>query len=113
MNGENMDDEITYEDVMEYEKLFVMAPSFLLERFAKRNSNVVSKFKSQIQSHLNNLNSDQRNKLDIILKTPTSELQEIMNEAYIKTNIKQYKILANPKYEDFIENNLDEIRKLI
>ena len=89
MNGENMDDEITYEDVMEYEKLFVMAPSFLLERFAKRN------------------------KLDIILKTPTSELQEIMNEAYIKTNIKQYKILANPKYEDFIENNLDEIRKLI
>ena len=108
-----MSDRITYEDVREYEKLFVMAPSFLLERFAKKNSNIVSKFKSQIQNHLNNLTYDQRSKLDIILETPTSELQAIMNEAYIKTNIKQYKILANPNYKDFIENNLDEIRKLI
>ena len=113
MNGDEMSDKITYGDVREYENLFIMAPSFLLERFAKRNSNIVSKFKSQIQSHLNNLTDDQRNKLDIILATPTGELQAIMNEAYMKTNIKQYKILANPKSGKFIDNNLDEIRKLI
>lgn len=104
---------ITYADVREYEKLFTLAPAFLMERFAKRNSNIVLKFKSQIKSHLANLNEDQKNKLDIILKTETDELQKIMVEAYSKTNIKQYKILANPKYKEFIENNLGEIRKLV
>lgn len=113
MNGDEMSDKITYDDVREYENLFLLAPSFILERFAKRNSNIVSKFKSQIQSHLNNLTDEQRKKLDLILETPTSELQGIMNEAYMKTNIKQYRILANPNYKEFIENNLAEIRKLI
>ena len=113
MNGDEMSDKITYDDVREYENLFMLAPSFILERFAKRNSNIVSKFKSQIQSHLNNLTDEQRKKLDLILETPTSELQGIMNEAYMKTNIKQNRILANPNYKEFIENNLAEIRKLI
>lgn len=113
MNGDEMSDKITYDDVREYENLFMLAPSFILERFAKRNSNLVSKFKSQIQSHLNNITDEQRKKLDIILATPTNELQGIMNEAYMKTNIKQYKILANPNYKEFIESNLGEIRKLV
>ena len=52
MNGDEMSDKITYGDVREYENLFIMAPSFLLERFAKRNSNIVSKFKSQIHINL-------------------------------------------------------------
>lgn len=113
MNGEKMSDKITYDDVKEYESLFMLAPSFLLERFARRNSNVVSKFKSQIEHHLSNLNPDQKDKLDIILDTSTAELQEIMDEAYLKTGIKQYKILANPMYKPFIESNLDELRRLI
>ncbi|MBQ2665305.1 hypothetical protein [Methanobrevibacter sp.] len=109
MNGEK----ITYEDVREYENLFTLAPSFLIERFAKRNSNVVSKFESQIQSHLSNLDENQKNKLDLILKTDIAELQKIMGEAYLKSNIKQYRILSNPKYKEFIEKNLGEIRKLV
>ncbi|WP_458454644.1 hypothetical protein [Methanobrevibacter sp.] len=106
-------DEITYEDVLEYENLFKLAPSFLMERFARKNSNLVSKFNSQIQSHLANLNEDQKNKLDLILNTDIAELQAIMHEAYSKTKVKQYRILANPKYREFIENNLEEIRKLV
>lgn len=113
MNGENMSDKITYEDVKEYETLFMLAPSFLLERFAKRNSNIVSKFQSQIKSHLKNLNPDQQQKLDIILDSPVSELQAIMHDAYLKTGIKQYKILANPKYGEFIELNLNELKRII
>lgn len=108
-----MDEKITYEDVREYEKLFTLAPSFLLERFAKRNTNLVLKFKSPIESHLNNLTDNQKRKLNIMLDTDVNDLQRLMNEAYTKTKIKQYRILANPKYRDFIEYNLSEIGKLI
>lgn len=107
------DDKITYKDVRDHEILFTLAPSFLLERFARRNTNIVSKFKSQIRTHLTNLDDIQMHKLNIILKTDIDELQRIMAEAHSKTNIKQYKILANPRYKEFIENNLEEIRKLL
>ena len=108
-----MDEKITYEDVKEYENLFLLAPTFLLERFARKNKNIVSKFKSQVQSHLRNLDENQRKKLDVILASDVSDLQQVMHEAYLKTKIKQYKILANPKYKDFIELNLAEIKKLV
>ncbi|MBR6928524.1 MAG: hypothetical protein IKH62_05805 [Methanobrevibacter sp.] len=108
-----MDDKITYEDVKEYESIFKMAPSFLLERFARKNTNFVLKFQSQIQSRLNNLNPDQKDKLDLILRTDVLTLQHIMHEAYLKSKIKQYKILANPKYRQFVESNLAELRKMI
>ena len=109
-----MDDEkLSYKDVREYESLFKLVPAFLLERFAKKNSNIVLKFKSQIISHINALSDEQLEKLDLMLRTDIIELQAIMKEAYLKTKIKQYKILANPKYKEFIESNLNELRKLI
>ena len=107
------DEKLSYMDVREYESLFKLAPPFLLERFAKKNSNIVLKFKSQILSHINNLSEEQKDKLDLILRTEIIELQALMNEAYLRTRIKQYKILANPKYKKFIEDNLNELRKLI
>ena len=108
--GEN---EITYDDILEYESLFSLAPSFLLERFAKRESNLVLKFKSTIQSYMNNLDNEQKEKLDIIIDSDISQLQSLMQEAYQKTNKKQFRILANPRYKHFIEVNLDEIRKML
>ena len=109
MNG----DKISYDDVREYESLFKLAPSFLLERFAKKNANVVLKFQSHIASHLSKLNEAQKAKLEIILNSQTEELQAIMAEAYVKSKIKQYKILANPQYKEFIEKNINELRKMV
>lgn len=108
-----MTDKITYDDVMEYTHLFTIVPSFVLEMMARKNSNLVLKFKSTIQSHMANLTDDQKNKLDIILNSDIDELQFVMDEAYRKTGKKQFKILANPKYKDFIRHNLSEIKKLI
>ena len=92
-----MTDKITYDDVIEYTHLFTMVPSFVLEMMARKNSNF----------------DDQKNKLDIILNSDIDELQFVMDEAYRKTGKKQFKILANPKYKDFIQHNLSEIKKLI
>ena len=107
------EDGITYADVEEYQTLFTLTPSFLLERFAKKDTNLVLKFKSIIQSYMNDLTEDQKHKLDLILGSEIDELQSIMAEAFSKTGKKQYQILANPKYKPFIEDNLDEIRKMI
>ncbi len=107
------EDEITYKDIEEYDSLFSLAPSFLLERFARKNTNLVLKFHSSIQSHLDKLDETHKKKLDIILDTDVDRLQALLHEAYLKTNKKQYKILANPKYKYFIEFNLNEIRKMV
>ncbi|MGN0176905.1 MAG: hypothetical protein ACI389_03625 [Methanobrevibacter sp.] len=106
-------EKITIDDVMEYDYLVTLAPSFILERMAKRNSNLVDKFKSVIQSYMDNLSMEQSNKLTAILNSDVSELQKIMMDSYLKTNKKQYKILANPDYKNFIVLNLDELRKMI
>lgn len=107
------EDKITYDDIKDYESLFTMAPSFLLEMFARKNKNLVLKFESVIRQNLANLNPEQKNKLEIILESDVEELQKVLHEAYVKSNKKQYKILANPQYKQFIELNLNEIRKMV
>jgi hypothetical protein len=108
-----MDDKISYSDLEEHQHLFTLAPSFILERMAKKNSNLVHKFKSAVQSHMNSLTDAQKSKLDIILNSDVEDLQDLLAEAYRKTKIKQYKILANPKYKEFIELNLKELRDML
>ena len=108
-----MDEKISYKDLEEYQHLFALAPSFILKRMARKKSNVVQKFKPTVQSHIDNLTQDQREKLEIILRSDVDELQYLMNEAYIKTNKKQFKILADPKNKEFIKLNLAELEKLL
>lgn len=107
-----MSEKISYEDVKQYEHLFSLVPSFMLERMAKKNRNLVDKFKSKIESKINSLSDTQRAKYDIILNSDVEELQAVMAEAYEKSDKKQYKILANPKYKEFIELNIGELKKL-
>ena len=107
-----MSEKLSYDDVKQYEHLFSLVPSFMLERMAKKNRNLVDKFKSKIQPRLESLSDNQRNKYEMILNSDVDELQSIMAEAYEKTDKKQYKILANPKYRKFIETNIEELKKL-
>lgn len=103
---------ITYEDVKEYENLFSLIPPLLLARFARKNTNLVLKFQTQIKKYLSELSDHQKNKLELVFNTEIDELQGIMREAYQKSNKKQYKIFADPKNRQFIEDNLNELRKL-
>lgn len=108
-----MEERLTYEDVVEYEHFFKLVPPFLLERMAKKNSNLVKKFQSKVEAYLAKLSDNQKRKLDLMLNSDVDDLQVLMGEAYEKSNKKQFKILANPKYKEFIELNIDELRKLI
>ena len=108
-----MEEKLTYEDVVEYQHFFNLVPTFLLERMAKKNSNLVKKFQSKVEGYLAKLSDNQKKKLDILLVSDIDELQALMDEAYAKTNKKQFKILANPSYKEFIELNIEELRKII
>ena len=112
--GDTMsDNQLTYNDVKEYEKMFTLTPPFLLERFAKKKTNLVSKFQSKVESFLGKMDDGKKRKLDLVLNSDIDDLQAIMAEAYDKSGKKQYKILANPKYKEFIELNMNEVRKMI
>ena len=108
-----MSDKLTCDDVMKFAHLTSKVPAFLLKRMAKRNSNLVGKFESQIKPRLENLNEHHRHLLDVVLNSDVSELQGLMAEAYDRSGKKQFQILADPNNAGFIERNLDEIRKLI
>ena len=108
-----MVDGISYDDVMEYDHLFTMAPAFILKMMAGTNSNLVSKFRSTVQYYMDGLDDDQKSKLDIILGSDIDDLQAIMKESYAKTNKEQYKILTDPKNREFIDKNLGELRSMI
>lgn len=107
------EEKLTYEDIEKYEKFFTLAPPFLLERFTKKNTNLVEKFRSKVQSFVDGLSESDKEKLNILLDTDTDELQALMNEAYEHSGKKQYKILANPEYKEFIETNLNELGNMI
>ncbi|WP_405305373.1 hypothetical protein [Methanobrevibacter sp.] len=104
---------ITYKDVNEYEKFFNLTPPFLLERFAKKNTNLVLKFESKVKIYMDNLNDHQKKKLEFLLSSNIDDLQRVMDDAYRRYGKKQYKILANPKYKEFIKINLNEVSKMI
>ena len=60
------EEKITYDDIKEFEDLFTLAPPFILERFAKKNTNFVLKFKSKAQSFIDGLNDEQMEKFNIM-----------------------------------------------
>lgn len=108
-----MSDKLTCDDVVKYEHVVSKVPSFLLGRMAKRNSNLVGKFESQIKPRLENISGERKRLLDIILSSDVAELQQVMAEAHQRTGKKQFKILSESKHAGFIERNLDEVRKLL
>ncbi|WP_407431877.1 hypothetical protein [Methanobrevibacter sp.] len=108
-----MQEKITYEDIERYQHLFKFVPAFLLERMAKKNTNLVLKFHSRIAAHLEKLTNHEKNLLNLILNSDIDDLQMLMEDAYGRSNMKQYKILSDPKYREFVELNIDELRKLL
>lgn len=68
-----MSDKITCDDVLKYEHLTSKVPAFLLGRMAKRNSNLVSKFESQIRLRIGNLDENSEHLLNVILNSDVSD----------------------------------------
>lgn len=104
---------ITEDDVIELMDSFTKVPSFILKGLVSGNVNIVKSFQGQIESDKDELSPIEISKIRVVLETPVPELQNILHRAYLKTNKKQLKILADPSAGPFIEKNLGELEVLL
>ena len=73
-----MNDKLTCDDVLRCEHLASKVPEFLLGRMAKRNSNLILKFESQIKPRIGNLDDNHKHLLNVVLNSDVSELQSVI-----------------------------------
>ncbi|MCK9152248.1 hypothetical protein [Methanobacterium alcaliphilum] len=104
---------VTEKDVIDTLDIFTKVPSILLKRWVSKKSNLVKSFESQVISYSTRLSLEEKCKVEKILEMPINDLQIILNNAYRRTGKRQLKILADPSAEDFIEVNLQELKRVL
>jgi hypothetical protein len=75
--------------------------------------NAVESFKDQIKEYKSQLTEEDKEKIRRIIEMPIPELQNLLNECYLKTKLEQFKILADPKAEQFLTVNVQELKKVL
>lgn len=104
---------ITEADVVGLMDSFTKVPSFILKKMVSKNLNVVKSFESQIESYKCQLTNLELLKIEKVMNMPVPDLQNILYNAYVSTNKKQLKILADTNAGPFIEKNLNELEKVL
>ena len=113
-NDENkLDLEIKEDDIKEVLGIFERVPPFLLKIAISKNMNAVKSFGGQIEEYKGRLTIEHREKIRKVMEMPVPELQKLLDEIYLKTNCKQFKILAQSKSAAFLELNLCEFEKVL
>ena len=77
-------------------------PPFLVKDYVSKNINAVESFKDQIIDYKSQLTDEDMLKIRKIIEMPIPELQNLLDEAYLETNLEQFKILADPNAEPFL-----------
>lgn len=104
---------ITEKDVLNTMDIFTKVPSILLGRWVSKNKNLVKTFEDQVQGYKNQVSREDMQKLELIMQMPVSQLQNILQKAYLQTGKKQLKILSSPQARPFIETNLLELKRVL
>ncbi|MBU4536303.1 MAG: hypothetical protein KKF16_10990 [Euryarchaeota archaeon] len=104
---------ITEKDVINTMDIFTKIPSILLGRWVSKNKNLVKTFEGQVNGYKNQVSPEDMQKLEIIMEMPVSELQSILQKAYLQTGKKQLKILSSSQARPFIETNLMELKRVL
>jgi hypothetical protein len=110
---ESLDLEIKEEDVKKVINAVQRIPPFLVNVYVDKDMNAVESFKDQITEYKSQLNDEDKIIIRRIIEMPITELQNLLNESYLKTNLEQFKILAEPKSEAFLTLNLKELKQIL
>jgi hypothetical protein len=111
--NESLELEINEDDIEGLLSIFEKVPPFVLKIAVNRNMNAVKSFESKIEDYKCQLTDRDWLKISKILEIPIPELQLLLDKVYLKTNYKQFRILANPKAESFLILNLGELKKVL
>lgn len=111
--NEKLELEISEKDIEGLLKLLEQFPPFVVNLYVSKNINAVEEFKIQIKENTVHLTDENLLKVRKIIEMPVPELQKILNELYLMTNMEQLKILAEPRAEPLIELNLEELKNIL
>ena len=111
--NEKLDLEIQSKDIGRLLKLLENFPPFVINSYISKDINAVKEFENPIKDQSAKLTDKDILKVRKIIYMPVPELQKILNELYLITNMEQLKILSEPKAEHLIELNLNELRKIL
>ncbi len=105
--------DIRGKDIAGLLKLLERFPPFLVNLYVSKNINAIEEFKIPIKEHTTQLTDEDLLKIRKIVEMPAPELQSLLNDIYLITNLEQIKILAEPKAKPLIELNLEELKKIL
>ena len=111
--NEKLDLEIQSKDIGRLLKLLENFPPFVINSYISKDINAVKEFENPIKDQSAKLTDKDLLKVRKIIYMPVPELQKILNELYLITNMEQLKILAEPRAEPLIELNLNELRRIL
>ena len=111
--NERLGIQIRGKDIGKLLKLLENFPPFVVNMYISKNINAVEEFEIPIKEYMAKLNDKDLSKAREIIEMPISEIQDILNELYVITNMEQFKILSQPKAVPLIELNLNELKKVL
>ncbi len=111
--NEKLGIEVKGEDIRGLIDLLEKFPPFVINSYVSGNINAVEEFEEQIKEHTSQLTEDDLSKIRKVVDLPIPELQNLLNELYLKTNLEQFKTFADPKAGPLIELNLEELKKIL
>ena len=126
--NESLELELKGKDIMESLRMFERFPPFVINSYVSMNINVVEAFEGQMEDYntyltdksilkirkfRSQLTDEDLLKIRKILDTPVPELQNLLHELYLETNLEQFEILADSKAEPFLALNLQELKQVL
>ncbi|HML04545.1 MAG TPA: hypothetical protein VK426_02110 [Methanobacterium sp.] len=111
--NEKLDLGIQSKTIGKFLRLLENFPPFVVNSYISKDINAVKEFESAIMENTKQLTDEDLLKVKKIINMPVGELQKILSELYLITNMEQLKILAEPRAGPLIELNLNELRKIL
>lgn len=88
-------------------------PPFVIRDYITKNINGVEAYEESIKEFQKKLTDENLSDIRRIMDKPVPELQNVLNELYLETDLEQFKILADPNAEHLITLNLKELKKVL
>ncbi|MDY9922215.1 hypothetical protein [Methanobacterium sp.] len=88
-------------------------PIFVINDYVSKDINGVEAYEEGIREYKSKLTDENLQDIRRIIDKPIPELQNVLNELYLETDLEQFKILADPSAEPLITMNLQELKRIL
>jgi len=111
--NESLGVELEENDVWKLLRAIEQLPTGVINKYISLNINAASEFEDEIKEYKGQLSDDDLQKISKIIQMPVGELQDLLNQLYLETNLEQLKVLADPNAEPFLELNLQKLKEIL